>query len=109
MPIGNPFVKKSRKLEPSEVRKEEQAFWADMKPWLASAIVVSLGGEGAVKRLTRAEIQTRMDMAYELVNEMRRDKCWSKPRIRDTLPHALRAKVIGIEFDLDALARRGSW
>ena len=81
-----------------------------MMPIVGAIVTNSLAaGPHKVDDPTRRQVTERVDTCRELVDMMRQQFKWSKWRIRDTLPIALRARLSGLHLDYDRLARRGSW
>lgn len=91
-----------------DARREYLAFWNEMKVVVALTVRASFA-KAKMRNPTFTEIKHRTDVAKTLVDEMRQDLKWSKQRITDLLPLALDARIVGLAFDLDALARRGTW
>lgn len=103
-------IKFSDKFSRSEKQKAYQAFWAEMMPKVSNVVAASFDkGNHAMRHPTRHEIKRRVDLCKDLVDTMRQQFKWSKWRIVDTLPYALRCRLSGIHVPLDRLARRGSF
>lgn len=107
------FIKISDNYTRSEKRKAYEDFWKMMMPIVGIVVTASFehGPHAQTNGMTptRAAIAERVDICKTLVDTMRQEKKWSKWRIRDTLPYALRCHLSGIVVPLDQLNNRGSW
>ena len=96
------------KLGPADRKRENITFWQNLAPAVVRAVEQSLL-VAKIAHLTKNEVRRRTDMAKKLAEQMHYDYQWSRQRITDLLPVALSARLVGLEFDLEALARRSTW
>ena len=92
---------------PDDRRRQLLAFWQGMAPVVVKAVEESFV-KANMLHPTCHEASRRTKIAKQLVQDMKELR-WSKPRIVDVLPRALSAKLVGLEFDLEALGKRAVW
>lgn len=103
--FGNPLIKVGTKDE--ERKQAVLDFWTKMAPIVVKTVEESfLTSE--MRNPTHHEVKRRTEITKALAEEMR-DLKWSKARIKDTLPRALRLRLTGLVVDLEAMGERSSW
>lgn len=93
---------------PSDAKREYKRFWEWIMPHVGRVVEASFIQNG-MRHPTRSAIIERVDVCKALVNELRFDLKWSRQRILDHLPIALRCRLSGIHLDLERLGRRATW
>jgi len=106
MSVGRPLIKVSD-WGPDDRRRQILEFWKEMAPIVVSAVEASFV-KAKMLHPTRAEAVRRTEMARSLVQDMANLR-WSTARIKDVLPRVLAAKLLGIEFSLEAMGVRSTW
>jgi len=99
------YIKMSDAPTRRELEEDYKLFWDEMKPYVAVAVEESFSGDGSMDTVSKAEVNRRVKIATDLVHMLRREGRWSKFRIRDNIGMILRAKISGIELDLNEVGK----
>ena len=92
----------------TDYRTNYQIFWSEMVPFVADVVEKSFITEG-MRNPTFSEVKRRTDMLKSIVDQLKHEFGWSKQRIRDNMALIFRCKLIGLDLDIDAMNKRGSW
>lgn len=95
----------------SDDRREYMLFWQEMFPVVSRVVAASFEDTdaGKMEHITHAEVKERSEWCKRTVDTLRKDKQWSKQRIKDNLAMILRCHLGGIALDLDTLGARTTW
>ena len=91
-----------------DAKRDYVKFWAEMYPAVTKAVESSFL-DANMRNPTSNEVRRRASMAKSLVEEMRHDLKWSRPRIKDLLLTVLKSRLSGVKLDLEAMGRRTLW
>lgn len=84
----------------TEAAADEAKFWAWMFEHITKAVEASFL-KANMTNPPLSEMKQRTDMATDLVKQLRKEKKWSKFKIRDLLPTILTDRLINGNVNLD--------